>query len=302
MTRSQSSVRQRSQFIRKRKPNLLEEHFEMQNRICDLCGHPIQDLILAVLDHSTPVIHFARGPLPTAEAARQANDPTNLRAVHFSCNGSKGDLSRREWFERGLNKKMGEPRIWTDGELLNLQFQFNARTNTCARRAQLKRLHQKMRERGFYNKLAQNPKRLAALAVKTKDPEWLANVAAANKKTTSSPEWLAQHERMIESPEWQKANMAGRKKMQQNPHWREAMKNLPQNPEWLASIRAAGKRRSQDPKWRAANKAAMAKKAQNPKWRAEHAARLRARNHENWHVSRNIVNPQCSLCMERVAA
>jgi hypothetical protein len=121
------TVKQRSRLIRKATPNgdTLENLFEMQNRICDLCEFPIQDLILAALDHSTPVIRFARSGMPIADAIAQANDPKNLRCAHAACNRAKNGLTRKEWFARGLNER-DTPRFLTDGELLELQFRIGA--------------------------------------------------------------------------------------------------------------------------------------------------------------------------------
>jgi hypothetical protein len=93
----------------------------MQNRICDLCSHPIQDLICASLDHSTPVIRFARSEMPIAKAIRWCNDPKNLRCAHTSCNSAKLEFTREEFFARGLNEREA-PRFLTDGQLLELQF------------------------------------------------------------------------------------------------------------------------------------------------------------------------------------
>ena len=123
--RTASEVRERARLIRRVSPNVLAELFEMQNRTCDLCGQGIQDLILAALDHSTPVIQFARGPLSIEDAVCQANDPSNLRAAHASCNHVKWNRTRDEWFARGLDKKVGTPRVLTDVELLELQFRMS---------------------------------------------------------------------------------------------------------------------------------------------------------------------------------
>jgi hypothetical protein len=82
----------------------------------------MQDLIVAALDHSVPRVHFARGPLPIDEAVAQCNAPGNLRAAHATCNSAKCDKTRAEWFELGLDKLVGKPRLLTDGELLALQF------------------------------------------------------------------------------------------------------------------------------------------------------------------------------------
>jgi len=99
------TIEERTQAIRRACPDVLAELFEMQNRLCDLCGQPIQDLVCAALDHSIPVIRFARGPLPIEEAIRQANAPENLRAAHTECNNVKHDKARAEWFARGLNDR-----------------------------------------------------------------------------------------------------------------------------------------------------------------------------------------------------
>jgi hypothetical protein len=110
-------ISKRAKLIRRATPNILEELFEMQNRICDLCNKPIQDLIFAALDHSIPVISFAKGSLSIKKAIQAANDLSNLRAVHKFCNSSKGDMTREEWFAKGMNEKVGEPRIWTQIEI-----------------------------------------------------------------------------------------------------------------------------------------------------------------------------------------
>src|SRR5216684_136980 len=101
---SKLKIQRRVAIIRKATPNILEELFEMQNRICDLCGHPIQDLVLASLDHSISIIVFARGPLSIKKATLLANDLSNLRAVHSSCNSKKNNKTRADWFARGLDK------------------------------------------------------------------------------------------------------------------------------------------------------------------------------------------------------
>jgi hypothetical protein len=94
----------------------------MQNRVCDLCEQPIQAPVLAALDHSTPVVLFARGPLPIEEASAQANDPRNLRAAHFSCNNLKQDRTREQRFAEGLDKKVGKPKTLTEIELAEFKF------------------------------------------------------------------------------------------------------------------------------------------------------------------------------------
>ena len=79
------TIKERARVIRKATPNgdTLRNLWDMQNRLCDLCGHEIQDLALAALDHSIPVIWFARSPLPLEDAIAQATHPKNLRCAHF---------------------------------------------------------------------------------------------------------------------------------------------------------------------------------------------------------------------------
>jgi hypothetical protein len=115
--RSKKEIQKRAAVIRKATPNILEELFEMQNRICDLCGEWIQNLVLAELDHSISVMKFAKGPLSTKKATIQANDPSNLRAAHAFCNSSKHDMTRDDWFARDMDKKVGKPRVWTQEEI-----------------------------------------------------------------------------------------------------------------------------------------------------------------------------------------
>jgi hypothetical protein len=122
-----TTVAVRSRLIRAATPDVLENLFEMQNRLCDLCAQPIQDLIVAALDHSRPVILFARDlSVPIEETIRWANAPGNLRATHAYCNHVKKDKTREEWFALGLDKKVGKPRLYTDSELLELQFRISA--------------------------------------------------------------------------------------------------------------------------------------------------------------------------------
>lgn len=96
-------------------PDTLENLFEMQNRVCDLCGHPIQDLVLAAIDHSTPISWFLRSGLSMDDVLRDANSPNNLRCAHITCNSAKCDLTREEWFTQGLNNRA--PRLYTPSEL-----------------------------------------------------------------------------------------------------------------------------------------------------------------------------------------
>jgi hypothetical protein len=124
--RTADEVAQRAQAIRNATPNFDAENlYEMSNRICDLCEHPIWNLIEVTIDHSTPVIHFARGPLSIEEAIAACHHPQNIRVAHESCNKSKNSLSREEWFANSFNDR-GAPRKLTEGELLLYQFRLGA--------------------------------------------------------------------------------------------------------------------------------------------------------------------------------
>ena len=118
MSRTKEEIKERTRLIRAATPDCLEELFEMQNRICDLCGHFIQDISLSGLDHSVSVIYFAKSPLEIEDAVILANSLKNLRVVHSTCNSSKKDKSRDEWFKEGLNNREA-PRLLTKEELDN---------------------------------------------------------------------------------------------------------------------------------------------------------------------------------------
>jgi hypothetical protein len=123
--RDKLEIQKRAASIHKATPNILEELYEMQNRKCDLCGNWIQDLIFAALDHSIPVIKFARNlDIPIEEAIKQANDPPNLRAVHSLCNSQKWEWTRDEWFAKGMDKKVGKLRTWNEEEIEEFKKQF----------------------------------------------------------------------------------------------------------------------------------------------------------------------------------
>src|ERR1700694_5894783 len=100
-----NEVSTRAKILRRTTPDCLEELFEAQNRICDLCNKPIQDLVLAELDHSFPVIKYAKDlSLSIEDAIARCNSLENLRAAHATCNSVKHDMSRNDWFELGKDK------------------------------------------------------------------------------------------------------------------------------------------------------------------------------------------------------
>jgi hypothetical protein len=109
------------------KKDTLQELFEMQNRICDLCGHLIQDLVLAVLDHSVSVSWFAKSDLDIETAALQCNHLTNLRAAHGKCNHIKLNKTRDEWFALGMDKMVERPHTYSLEELAALRQKMSER-------------------------------------------------------------------------------------------------------------------------------------------------------------------------------
>ena len=123
MSWTKATIKDRTKALRHATPkgDILETLFEMQNRICDLCDHPIQDLMLAALEHSTPVSWFAKTNLTLEEAIRQCNSPTNLRAAHATCNHIKLNKTRAEWFSFGLNKTVNRPHHYTVEEIETLR-------------------------------------------------------------------------------------------------------------------------------------------------------------------------------------
>jgi hypothetical protein len=116
MIRTKEEIAQRSKLIRAATPDCLEDLFEMQNRICDLCEQPIQDICLSELDHSIAVYSFAKSDLSIDDAISQANSVTNLRVSHGACNAAKNKMSRQEWYERGFNNRENI-RFFTEIEL-----------------------------------------------------------------------------------------------------------------------------------------------------------------------------------------
>lgn len=115
-------INQRAKSIRAATPDCLEELFEMQDRLCDLCGCYIQDIILASLDHSVPVNLYAKNlNISLSDAVSQCNDRSNLRAVHFSCNSSKNCMTRDDWFLKGLDRIIKEPKVYTEQDLLSFK-------------------------------------------------------------------------------------------------------------------------------------------------------------------------------------
>jgi len=116
-----NEISKRSKILRKTTPDCLIQQFEAQNRICDLCDGVIQDVVLAELDHSIPIIFYARSlNTPIEQAIKDCNSLHNLRATHSSCNAVKHDLTRDEWFAQGKNNR--EVKIFSEKEILELRY------------------------------------------------------------------------------------------------------------------------------------------------------------------------------------
>jgi hypothetical protein len=90
------------QYPHKRRENLRLELCEEQNDLCILCSKRLQDRssIITEIEHTIPVYIFAESSMPIEEAARFANDRSNLAAAHVACQRSKGALDVFEWSEQ----------------------------------------------------------------------------------------------------------------------------------------------------------------------------------------------------------
>lgn len=90
------------QYGQERLEKLRLELCEEQNDLCILCGNHLQDRssVITEIDHTISVYIFAESSIPIDEAARLANDRSNLAAAHVLCQRSKGALAITEWSER----------------------------------------------------------------------------------------------------------------------------------------------------------------------------------------------------------
>ena len=275
------TVQQRAKLIRAATPNrdALESLYEMQNRKCDLCGFFIQDICLAALDHSTPVSHFARNlELSIADAVQQCNSPSNLRCAHDHCNHVKSTLTRDQWFAKKMNERMGEPREYTDGELLELSFRLGAGGRAAGR---------KMTESGCIAEIGRIQGRAN---VKTGHIQALGRVygpvyGRINGRITGRK--LKEQGRGIfgRTPEQHSkdSQKAGRVALESGHLAR--MRALPQT---KVAQRQAGRKLKED-----------GKGIFTPGMQAV-AGRIGSRvtNHIRWHLNRGIVNSNCMLCQQ----
>lgn len=128
------NTQQRAKLIRNAMPNCLQELLTKQKGVCDLCNQLIQDSIFAHVDHSFPVIRYARAwDIAIEDAIRECNDLSNLRVVHILCNHRKKTLSREEWFARGLDKQEAPP-LYSEEDIKKLKVAFLAHQSKAGKR------------------------------------------------------------------------------------------------------------------------------------------------------------------------
>lgn len=271
------TIKQRAEAIRRATPDCLEELFEMQNRICDLCSYPIQDLILAHLDHSIPVIKYARDfDMPIEEAIKVCNDISNLRVTHSFCNHSKLGMTRGEWFSQGKDKTVGQPHIYTAEELLQLFQQLSEISKKggliggqkCAENGHMARMLSKVsleqmkkngREQGIRNSIV--PNRMSDTSrLRSKESRALSGRASQEQKKGIFG--LTEEERKANA---RKGGMAAGQIAKESG---QLLKHIQESKDKKIGIFAPGMK---------------AKGAQ-------------ASNHLQWHIRRGIVSSDCPLC------
>jgi hypothetical protein len=304
---TRSEIKRRREMIRAATPDVLENLFEMSNRVCDLCNQPIQDLLLAALEHSTPVIHFAKSPLTIEDAIAQAHHPNNLRVAHSHCNLVKMTKTRAKWFAAGLDKTVGEPRFYTDVELLELQFRLSARGSANARVA----VEQK---RGIhalhYDRIAHHEKVLATMgpeglserARKRARTLGLEGLAASNRKRARTLglrglSEVAKRANESRTPEERK-EVTKRAKETMGSDGRSAAAR--KRAETIGLSRLSEIARKGKATMGSERRSAAARKRQEsmgPEKRSEMMKKASpAGNHKHWHVNRGIKKEGCSLC------
>jgi hypothetical protein len=293
----------------------------MSNRNCDLCGYPIQSLILAVLEHSTPVIHFARNlELPIEEAIRLANAPTNLRCAHSFCNSLKQDYTREEWFIRGLDKSIIEPKMITDEELAELRFKMGAGGRIGGRKTQ--ELHPDVYKRNGYlvGKTGKGGKVSGRMAVengrlasyRTPEHQRKAGAAAGRKSVESG------HIKILIAQGFKNVESGHIQALGKNPKYREDKRRGGRTSGRLAVTSGHLDRIRSLPQSILARKITGQMLGRiygqiNGRKNVENGQLAGVRtlegsskggkigsyttNHKRWHVAREIVNPNCSLCI-----
>jgi len=68
---------------------------------------------------------------------------------------------------------------------------------------------------------------------------------------------------------------------------------------WKAAHHERLKKRWEDPVWKLAHSERMKKMNADPEFKEAHSERMKKMLHIRWHVNRNMVNLNCSLCIER---
>ncbi len=277
------TVKERTRLIRNATPDVLEELFEMQNRICDLCEQPIQDLILAELEHSVPVSRFAKSELPIDEAIRQAHAPSNLRAAHVHCNHVKRGRTRDEWFALGLNRKVGNPKNYSDKELET----FRIRLSIGGRKQGVLSFKNRtgIHADGF-DRIG--TARKGGLRTQQLHPEIASNLGRRTR--LFYPGMAEKNGRLAGSKH--KRNGTGIFSLTKEQKLAACSKGGFKNVEsgHLASIQSAGGKVSG--KMNVENNTGICGMSHK-----EHIAAGYKSSHVRWHVKRGVLNPKCKLCV-----
>lgn len=270
MERELKDIKKRSRYIRAHTPNVLVLCFEMQNHICDLCGHPIQCILPEVteLDHSVPVYHFAAGPLDIKEAEKLCNNLNNLRAVHGICNVKKGISTREVWFAKEMDKLVGPAPFLTDDQISFLKFRASEIGRKGGLTAALKEENRnRIKKYRTLETCSDGGKKGGAVNVKT------GQIISLGYK---------QGKKNKENGHWDKIKILGNV-FDSNWGRKQGLKNVANG--HLASL-DQGRKNAEKPNYMSEIGKLGGKKG---------GAIV---SHTRWHVKRNIVNPNCSLCQK----
>jgi len=264
--RNLRDIRKRSRYIRVHTPNILPECFELQNHICDLCGQEIQCLEVAELDHSVSVYYFASSSLDILEAAKQCNGLNNLRAAHARCNSKKRILCRDEWFAKGMDILVGSAPVLTEDEIKTLKdrsIEIGRIGGTAANKNPRNR--NRLKRYRTFESCSAGGKVGGAKNVETGQILKLGEI---------------QGERNKKSGHWDKVRLLG-SPITSDKAREQGLKNVESG--HLASLDQGHKN--------AAKPGYMSKIGKIGGKKSGPIV-----SHVRWHVKRNIINPNCSLC------
>ena len=154
---------------------------------------------------------------------------------------------------------------------------------------------------------------VARLRKRWADPEQKVAQSERSKKLWEDPEYRAekteQLKEMLVRPEVKEARTTSLKKywedLEQRAAFAERMKKLRADPEFKAAQSARAKRQNADPEFQRKahdalntpeHRAASGERRKIQNATPEFRAAQSERNHLRWHVKRNIINPECTLC------